>query len=299
VPDLAAILAQRIDKLRRGVGIAAGVVDANGRTIVCHGTMAIADPRPVTGNTIFEIGSVTKVFTAALLTDMAQRGEVTLDDPVLNRITLGSLASHTSGLPRLPSNLNPADIDNPYADYTRDQLWEFVSTFEPPPGPAYEYSNLGYALLGQALADRAGMDYETLLRTRITGPLQMTSTAITLTPEMQSRMATGYSITRQPMPHWHMPAFAPAGALRSTVNDLLTFLESSFHPNQIFWHNGETAGFRSFIGHNPQTARGVVLLSNMSTPEGVDDIGLHLLDPETPLASLPLLAFPRDLLRPR
>jgi CubicO group peptidase (beta-lactamase class C family) len=297
--DLAAILATRIDKLRRGVGIAAGIVDANGRTVTCHGTMAIGDPRPVTADTIFEIGSVTKVFTAALLDNMVERGEVALDDLVLNRFRLRDLASHTSGLPRLPSNLTPADINDPYADYTRDQLWDFVSKFEPSTERAYEYSNLGYAVLGQALADRAGTDYETLLRTRITGPLQMCSTAITLTSEMQSRMATGYSITRQPMPHWHMPVFAAAGAICSTVDDLLTFLESQFGPHRTFWHNGETAGFRSFIGYNPQTARGVVLLSNMSTAEGVDDIGMHLLDPETPLARLPPLTFPRDLLQPR
>jgi CubicO group peptidase (beta-lactamase class C family) len=131
--DLAAILPTRIDKLRRGVGIAAGVIDAGGRTITCHGPMAIGDPRRVTADTIFEIGSVTKVFTGALLADMVERGEVALDDLVLNRFTLRDLASHTSGMPRLPSNLTPADINDPYADYTRDQLWEFVSTFEPPP----------------------------------------------------------------------------------------------------------------------------------------------------------------------
>jgi len=129
------------------------------------------------GNTIFEVGSVTKVFTSLLLADMAQRGQVALTDPVAKstcllglkmperngrQISLEDLATHTSGLPRLPSNLSPKDAANPYADYSIEQLYQFLSGYQLTRdiGPQYEYSNLGGGLLGHVLARRAGMDSE-------------------------------------------------------------------------------------------------------------------------------------------
>ena len=288
---------------------------------------------------------MTKIFTATLLADMVGRGEVALEDPVAKylsaevrvpqrggkRITLLDLSTHTSGLPRLPSNLAPKDSNNPYADYSVGQLWEFLSGYELKRdiGAQFEYSNLGVGLLGQALARRAGMDYEALVRARITGPLKMKSTSIALSSEMKARMATGYSGTRQPVSNWDLPTLAGAGALRSDVNDMLTFVaghvgmaESPLSPamaamttlrrpagqigevalgwmvalrggKEIFWHNGGTGGFRSFIGYDPKARVGVVLLSNMSTAEGVDDIGMHWLDSNAPLAELnPLRTHP-------
>ena len=152
---------------------------------------------------------MTKVFTSLLLADMVQRGEVALADPVAKYlpadvkvperggrvITLVDLSTHTSGLPRMPSNFHPKDPANPYADYTAEQLFQFLSSYQLTRdiGSQFEYSNLGGGLLGQALARRAGMDYEALVRSRITAPLGMSSTGITLSPEMKARLAVGHN----------------------------------------------------------------------------------------------------------
>ena len=162
-----------------------GVIEPQGRRVVAYGSLNQGDPRPLNGDTIFEIGSVTKVFTSLLLADMVQRGEVALADPVAKYlpadvkvperggrvITLVDLSTHTSGLPRMPSNFHPKDPANPYADYTVEQLYQFLSSYQLTRdiGSQFEYSNLGGGLLGQALARRAGMDYEALVRSRIAG----------------------------------------------------------------------------------------------------------------------------------
>ena len=172
--EVRAILANRIDVQHQGVGIVVGLIDRHGRRIVAHGTFD-KDTRPVNGDTLFEIGSATKVFTSLLLAEAVKRGEVALDDPVAKylpssvkvperggrKITLLDLATHTSGLPRLPLNMNPKDASNPYADYTVQQMYEFLASYTLPrdPGSMYEYSNLGGGLLGHVLALRAWMDY--------------------------------------------------------------------------------------------------------------------------------------------
>lgn len=337
--EVRAILTNRIDVQHRGVGIVVGLIDSNGRRIIAHGTFD-QDNRPVDGDTLFEIGSVTKVFTSLLLADAVKRGEVSLDDPVAKylpssvkvperngrKITLADLATHTSGLPRLPLNMSPKDASNPYADYTVQQMYAFVSSYALPrdPGSMYEYSNLGGGLLGHVLALRAGTDYGTLVRKRITGPLSMSSTAITLDDNLGKRLAPGHDKERQRVPNWDLPTLAGAGALRSTADDLLTFLSaalgitrtqlapavalmletrrpagtpgleialgwhvSTSGERQIVWHSGGTGGYRSFIGFDPKQQTGVVVLSNMSTAAGGDDIGRHLLDPSFPLVAPP------------
>jgi CubicO group peptidase (beta-lactamase class C family) len=346
--EIRAILTDRIDKLHQNVGIVAGIVDANGRRFVSYGSFSVKDPRPVGNDTVFEIGSTTKVFTSTILADMVQRGEVSLDDPVARylpadvkipqrggkQITLVDLATHTSGLPRMPSNFAPKDADNPYADYTVANLFQFLSSYELTRdiGSKFEYSNMGAGLLGQALARRAGTDYEALVRARITGPLKMENTRIALSPEMKSRLAVGHNEARQPVANWDLPTFAGAGALRSDARDMLTFIaahlgyvESPLAPafaamtkvrrpgagprveialawmvaqregREIFLHNGGTGGYRSFIGYDPKSRVGVVVLSNMSTTVGVDDIGMHLLDSSVPLAKLPPLAAHQEI----
>jgi serine-type D-Ala-D-Ala carboxypeptidase/endopeptidase len=328
IPDDAAIrklLADRIDKQKQGVGIVVGVIEPNGRRVIAHGTKD--GKAKVDGDTVFEIGSTTKVFTALLLADMAAKDEVEFDDPVAKylpsevkvakNITLVDLATHTSGLPRLPGNMAPKDPDNPYADYTVAQLYDALAKIEPAhtPGTHYDYSNLGAGLLGHALALRSKTDYETLVRTRILEPLGMKSTAITLSKELQARLAAGHDAFGKPAANWDLPTLAGAGALRSTANDMLNFLAAAVDPKsplrvpmarllatrrptrdesttvalgwhiskingrEIVWHNGGTGGYRSFMGFDPKTKSGVVLLSNMSTAAGVDDLGRNLLAP--------------------
>lgn len=330
------ILADRIDAQHQSVGIVVGMIGPEGRRVIGYGHLKKDDPRTPGGDTIFEIGSVTKVFTSLLLSDMVQRGEVSLDDPVAKylpptvkmpqrngrSITLIDLATHTSGLPRLPTNLKMTNPANPYADYSVDQLYQFLSTYQLTRdiGAKYEYSNLGGGFLGHVLARRAGTDYETLLHSRICGPLGMSSTEITLTPELKARLAQGYDASMSPVANWDLPTLAGAGAIRSTANDLLIFLaanlgytKSPLAPamaamlttrrptgipgleialgwhiltrdgQEIVWHNGGTGGYRSFIGFDKKTGVGVVALSNAATTAGVDDIGYHLLDANVPL----------------
>ncbi|HXH92698.1 MAG TPA: serine hydrolase [Thermoanaerobaculia bacterium] len=333
--DIRAILVDRIDVQRQGVGIVVGVIDPSGRRTVAYGNINKGEG-PVDADTVFEIGSVTKVFTSLLLADAVRRGEVALTDPVSKylppdvkvperggkKITLVDLATHTSGLPRMPTNFHPKDPGNPYADYTEAQLYEFLSSVELTRdiGSHYEYSNLGGGLLGHALARRAGTDYETLVRTRILEPLGMKSTAITLSKSMKEHLTPGHDARLRQVPNWDLPTLAGAGALRSTANDLLTFLAANIgieksplapsmaamiatrrptgNPNleialgwhiwnrnghEIIWHNGGTGGYRTWIGFEPKSRTGAVVLSNTTTNAGVDDIGLHLLDPAVPL----------------
>jgi CubicO group peptidase (beta-lactamase class C family) len=333
--DIRAILVDRIDVQHQGVGIVVGVIDSTGRRVVAYGKTA-KDGKPVDADTVFEIGSITKVFTSLLLADAVKRGEVALTDPVSKylppdvklperggkKITLVDLSTHTSGLPLFPSNVHPKDPANPFADYTVAQLYEFLATVELPRdiGSKYEYSNLGGGLLGHVLARRAGTDYETLVRTRILQPLGMKSTAITLSKVMKDRLAAGHDAGLQPASNWDLPTLAGAGALRSTANDLLTFVGanigmeksllapsmaamlatrrptgfpgleialgwhiSTLNGHEIVWHNGGTGGYRTWIGFDPKSRTGVVVLSNTFTTAGVDDIGAHLLDSNVPL----------------
>lgn len=334
--DIRKILTQRVDDFHQAVGMVAGIIDAKGRRIVSYGAVEKGDSRPLNGDTLFEIGSVTKVFTSLLLSDMVQRGEVALTDPISKylpdtvkvprrngrQISLRDLATHTSGLPRLPTNLKPKDPANPYADYTVAQLYEFLSSYQLTRdiGSQYEYSNLGGGLLGHILSLRAAMSYEALVKARITGPLGMKSTAITLSPDLKSRLAAGHDDQMKTVPGWDLPALAGAGALRSTANDMLTFLAANLGYTQtplakamaamldvrwptgtpgldvalawhvftvpdglLVWHNGGTGGYRSFIGYDSKTRVGVVVLANAETGLGVDDIGIHLLNPNAPL----------------
>jgi len=331
--EIREILVRRIDEQKQAVGIVVGVIEPNGRRVVAYGNLANGDPRTLDGDTIFEIGSITKVFTSLVLADMVNRKEVTLDDPAAKylpenvtmperggkSITLLDLSTHSSGLPCLPSNMKPKDPFNPYADYTVDDLYQFLSSYTLPrdPGSEFEYSNLGGGLLGHLLAYRAGTDYESLIGTRITQPLSMPDTGITLSSSMKQRMATGHNGMLAPAANWDLPTLAGAGALRSSANDMLTFLEAflgykesplapamkamlevrrpagqtkiglgwliySTDGREIAWHNGGTGGFHSFVGYDPKARVGVVVLSNAG---GVDDIGFQILNPKLPLAN--------------
>ena len=238
---VAAILRQRVAS-GKTPGIVVGILDAAGTRFISHGSGA---PGPVAldSATLFEIGSVTKTFTSTILADMVVRGEVRLEDPVAallppgtrvpasgeRQITLADLASHFSGLPRLPNNLSPRDINNPYVDYTPEKLYAFLAAHElrRAVGSAFEYSNLGAGLLGHTLALRAGTDYETLVRRRVLDPLGMKDTKITLTHADSARFAAGHNAGGQVVPAWDLASLQGAGALRSTAADMLRFLAAN------------------------------------------------------------------------
>jgi len=331
------IIKPRVDT-GRFAGIAVGFVTPDGRQqVTAYGPRA--GVTPFDANTVFEIGSITKTFTTSILADMVSKKEVALDDPVVKhlppgtrvpardgkQITLLDLATQTSGLPRMPSNIGLTDARNPYASYTTAMMYEFLAGYTLPRGigEQYEYSNIGMGLLGQALAHRAGKDFETLVTERVLTPLGMGDTRIALTPPLRSRLAPGHNEVGDPQGLWDLPAIAGAGALRSTLSDMLRYVranaDSSSKPlgsvlavthamrrpgpvpqvsvglawhrtrtpggHTIVWHNGGTGGYRSFAGYDESTGLGVVVLTNSAV--GVDDIALHLLDPAVPLAPLP------------
>jgi serine-type D-Ala-D-Ala carboxypeptidase/endopeptidase len=244
-----AMLAKRLGIDRESSGIVAVVRDAAGSRLFTFGSADTADNRPLDGDTVFEIGSITKVLTALILVDLVERGEVAMSDPVANYlpasvkvpeyngkpITLLDLATYTSGLPNTPNNFAPKNRLNPWADYTVDQLYAFLSgyTLQYEPGTHYEYANLGFGLLGRALARRANKTYEALLVERICDPLGLRSTRITLTEDMRSRIAQGHNWRLEPTPLWDIPTLAGAGAVRSTANDLSVLLEACLGRRQM------------------------------------------------------------------
>jgi serine-type D-Ala-D-Ala carboxypeptidase/endopeptidase len=334
--DIRALLEKRVTDGRTPI-LVVGVIDPDGkRRVVGHA----AGGARADGSTLFEIGSITKVFTAALLADMVERGEVALEDPVEKYlpkgtrvpsrpgrpITLFELATHTSGLPRLPGNMAPQDRANPYADYTAPLLYEFLAAYNLPADGGdgkSAYSNLGAGLLGHALALRAGSSYEAAVRARLLAPLDMTSTAATLSPELRARLATGHDGAGKPVSNWDMDVLAGAGALRSTVDDQLKFLAANLDPGsagavgkalarllvlrrptpiqateiglgwhitrkngrEIVWHNGGTGGYHSFAAFDRAARTAVVVLSGSTND--IDDLGRHLIDPSFPLSVPP------------
>jgi CubicO group peptidase (beta-lactamase class C family) len=224
----------------------------------------------------------------------------------------------------MPSNFRPRDPTNPYADYTVPLMYEFLSGYQltRDPGQQFEYSNLGVGLLGHVLSLVTGESYEDMERKRVWAPLDMTHTAITLTPWKKEHLALGHDDKGNVVPNWDLDALAGAGAIRSTTLDMLKFAAANVHPERgkveeamafaqrersptgpngaiglnwmnlhvgadtIVWHNGGTAGYRTFLGLLPSRKMAVVVMTN-SRRAGADDLGRHLLNPTLPLAPKP------------
>jgi len=314
--------------------VVVGIIDKDGPHYFNFGRKSENGPE-ANEHTIYEIGSITKVFTAILLAQQVIDGKLKLDDPIKNylppevkvpqrgakEITFGNLSDHTSGLPRMPANFAPADPGNPFADYTVDQLYSFLSGYEltRDVGSAYEYSNLAQGLLGHILALNAGLPYESLMIKTIAKPLRMEETKITLDEKMKKNLATGYNRGVE-AENWDLPTLAGAGAIRSSTYDMLKFLSANLgylktpletamnkthevrhdkaggmsvglgwhimkgKNGDVIWHNGGTGGYRAFAGFVKETGEGVVLLTNSTA--SVDDIGFHLLNPESALVTV-------------
>jgi D-alanyl-D-alanine-carboxypeptidase/D-alanyl-D-alanine-endopeptidase len=326
-PLVAELLARHA---RRHVGVAVGVIRREGTWVMGSGTAGPGGPSPPAANTIFEIGSVTKVFTATVLAVMVEEGLLALGDPVQEYlpagvklpvrgrpITLADLAGHTAGLPRLPHGFVLRSLRhrrNPYAWLTVDDLYAGLpSTRLREPGGRPRYSNLGYGLLGHVLALRAGCSYEQLVQERICRPLELEDTGVAVLEAARGRFAQGHDRRGRSVPHWNLPVLAGAGALRSTVADLLRFLRLQFGDgdpalasaaalthaprsrhrgvavglgwtrlpllgtdHELLFHNGGTGGFRSFAGFVPASATAVAVLSNSA--RSVDALGFRILE---------------------
>ncbi|HEV2700461.1 MAG TPA: serine hydrolase domain-containing protein [Steroidobacteraceae bacterium] len=325
--DIAKLIADR-NAPRPGQAIVIGLVGPDGQRFVTGGTSAAA---AVDRNTLFEIGSISKVFTALLLADMVNRHEVSLDDPAAKylpashhmperggrQITLRELSTHRSGLPRMPDDMGRADgVDNPFEGYGEDKLLAFLDRYKLTRDidAQWEYSNLGVGLLGYLLGRAAHTNYETLLRQRITGPLGMKNTLISLSPRDAARLAAPFDRFMRPAKQWDINLFAGAGGIRSSAADMVTFakalLDSKspiaaavktalsvrvqgeapqvdqalgfevFHPEagrEILLHNGQTGGYQAMLVAEPAKGRAVVALSNSQAQPSPDDIALHIL----------------------
>lgn len=223
-----------------GAGVSIAVVEHGVRRVFSYGT---AKP-----DSIFEIGSITKTFTGLILSQMVEQGKVKFDEPVRellppgtvakpsdDEITLVDLATQHSGLPRMPDNFHPADPNNPYADYAPANLYAFLATqgVSRPAKADFLYSNLGFGLLGQALAERSGLPYPALLKEEVTDPLGLKDTVVALSPGQQARFIPGHSGDHKPAHAWDLVALAGAGAIRSTAGDMLTYLEANLHPESL------------------------------------------------------------------
>ncbi|MCP4577481.1 MAG: serine hydrolase [Deltaproteobacteria bacterium] len=293
------------------VGLAIGIVKNGKSRIIAYGETIRGSGITPDGDTLYEIGSVSKVFTGILLADMLQKGAVHIDDPLqkflpssINApvcedkpITLEHMVTHTSGLPRMPDNFKPANPLNPYADYTVEQMFAFLNEhkLKRPPGK-YEYSNYAMGLLGYVLARRTGTPYEQLVVDTICKPLGMNDTRITLNQEQLKRLSPPYDMALKPSLNWDIPALAGAGAIRSSVNDMIKFIKANLKKDQqpltqalrlshvkrhtmddglsmglgwhlardgkTLWHNGGTGGYHAWLAVSPEHGVGVVVLAN-------------------------------------
>ncbi|WP_462252473.1 serine hydrolase [Ekhidna sp.] len=310
-------------------GIVIGLIDENGVAYYSYGVKSLKTNEPVDENSVFEIGSISKTFTGILLAEQVKRGKMNLDDPIQKylpdgvtaptrngeSIMLVHLSNHTSGLPSLPSNFSPEDQTNPFADYSVEQMFEFLNTYELTRdiGSQYEYSNYAVGLLGHILAESGSTTYEELMIEKIAKPLGLKNTRITLNDDMKSELAKGH-VYHFEVKNWDLPTLAGAGAIRSTATDMIKYLSYNMgikssklskamelsHQNtrtanaqpivglgwhrmisdgvEIIWHNGGTGGYKTFAGFTSDGKKGVVVLSNSVI--SVDDVGVHTLNPK-------------------
>ncbi len=310
-----------INKVRT-VGLSIGIVK-NGNTFTYgYGATAKDGGRIPNANTIFELGSITKTFTATLLAYYAVDRKVELTDPItkylpdsvavnknLQQVTLRMLANHTSGLPRLPSNLSLTDATmmNPYKDYDKAKLFAYLKNCElsSAPGEKYAYSNLAAGLLGTILEKVSGKTYEQMVTDIICRPLGMNNTMQRIGAAYKDRAVKVYNDKAEPVMMWDMNALAGAGALRSATNDLLVYAQANMMKDagklsqamdlthgvtydkevavglgwhmgkngadNYIWHNGGTGGSSSYMAFSPDKSIAVVVLSNST--EKTDAVG--------------------------
>ncbi|GAA4781168.1 hypothetical protein GCM10023231_05690 [Olivibacter ginsenosidimutans] len=290
-----------------------------GETI--HGNNTLPDKK-----TLFEIGSISKTFTAILLAYSSIQDSVKLDDPItkylpdsvasnkdLTNITFRNLATHTAGLPRLPDNLLPSEELDPYKNYDVNALFSYLRNYKQhqKPDSLYEYSNLGYGVIGELLAQRYDSSYSELIEKKLCQPLGLIDTKEFPDGDQLQHFIPTYNNEGQLTPHWHFQALSGAGALKSTVTDLLQYAEANLNPPktplgqaivlthkpawlvsetqdlglawhidienflEIFWHNGSTLGSSSFLAFVPDKKFAVVVLANAAP--SVDQIGRSII----------------------
>jgi D-alanyl-D-alanine-carboxypeptidase/D-alanyl-D-alanine-endopeptidase len=324
-----------------GAVVIAGLVDHGVTHIYMAGTPPAGSP-PLDASSEFQIGSITKTFTATLLAEMVQSGKVRLDDPIGKylpasarapayhgrQITLLDLAEQNSGLPAMPTNFAPSNPNDPFSDYGTAQLYDFLAGYAltRAPGATFEYSNAGVGLLGTLLSNVAHTDYASLVNSGVLEPLGMNETSARITPQIRARLMPGLTQELRPSPPWTFTALAGAGAIDSSMHDMLAYLKANMNApsgrlgpamafaqqprsettiapfmriglnwftnvnTHITWHNGQTGGYHSFLGFDRAGGTGIVVLANVASFD-VDALALHLLAPATYLTA-PVFATP-------
>ena len=303
-------------------GLSIGIL-VNGKTYYYgYGETAKGNGQLPNEHSIYEIGSISKTFTATLLADAVEKGKVKLDDPVSKYfpdtipalvyegqpVTLKTLSNHSSGIPRMPNNFHPSDNNNPYKDYSDQDLYSFYKTFKlnRKPGAEYEYSNLAAATLGVILEKVYNKTYQDLIIEIICDPLGMNETREFIRKNDSIRFVKGYNEEGKYNSQWDFEAMAPAGSIRSTTSDMLLYAnaqlgkgpaalekaiglthEKTFSngavntalgwhyikpgKDEVIFHNGGTGGFRTYLAINLEKKFAVVVLSN--TAISVDEMG--------------------------
>ncbi len=250
IADLQSMLDNDLSAALKTGELAPGTDAGVSIAVVVHGVSKVFSYGTSKPDSIFEIGSITKTFTGLILSQLVSQGKVKLSEPVRAllppgtvakpsdpEITLLDLATQRSGLPSLPDNLDLSDVlQDPYANYHAPDLYFYIRTHGVARGTGGSRPNsggLGFALLGQALADHAGASYSSLLQEEITKPLSLKDTVITLSPEQQTRFIPGHDEYHQPAAAWNMDALAGLAGIRSTASDMLAYLTVNLHPGDV------------------------------------------------------------------
>ncbi len=322
---------------QQGVGLSAAVVDGASVQFHAAGVRTAGQATPTDADTLYEYGSITKTFTALLLADMVLRKELTLDGAVEavlpNKLALrdsqgvpiqwADLATHRSGLPRLPANMKDTSSADPYIAYSRENLWTFLSSWkaERARDAQWEYANLGYGLLAEALALRAQRSYDDLLQERVLKPLGLEAMTLALRNKPITGLLPGHDAQGKPTSNWRFDAMAGAGALVGSARSLARYAQAAIgafdHPlkeafaltmqrradgpapinpmglgwviapldgRQLVTHDGGTGGFSSSLVIDPSRRRAALVLANAQVP--VNDLSIHALEPRMPVRDI-------------
>jgi CubicO group peptidase (beta-lactamase class C family) len=307
------------------------VVDKNGRRFYRFGQMSLTDQTTPDENTLFEIASITKTFTTTLVAKLAQDRLINMQAPITNyiaefakpmasskrTITLEDLLNHTSGLPRNPPSLDD-NGNQRYKDYTVATLKSYLANYQPEPGPKqYLYSNLAYLMVEHAIESKMKTSYEAMVQEQVLKPLGMNDSHFVVPQNKRPQLATGFRYG-QHTDEVNLGMFPAMGGLKSTANDMLSFLEAhiglraspiqqamqathqlpadksasykgawELHHSQsgqtILFHKGGTNGFVAIAAMDPTSQQAVIVLVNGT--RWYSDIAFHLLDPSYPLKS--------------
>ena len=257
--ELEKVLDSEVKKLTRNdlsYGLVIGVYKNGKSFIKGYGTVSKESTTVPDPSTVFQIASVSKLFTTSLLQILSDEGIVKMDDtlgdligdsmslsPAAQRVTLKQLATHTSGFPRVPKSLglNATKLagkenlmQNPYSHLGPEYIFDYLKTTMDKREPGrFEYSNFGMGLLGHVLEIVTKKNFEPLVSEMLLAPLDMRNTAVTLTPQMKENLAQGYTADGVPSPLWTFSALAGAGAFNSNVEDMMKFVRANIENGSL------------------------------------------------------------------